>query len=25
MHRLGRAGYRLEMIYERMEFYRDRR
>ena len=22
MHRLGRAGYRLEMIYERMEFYR---
>ena len=21
MHRLGRAGYRLEMIYERMEFY----
>jgi hypothetical protein len=25
MRRLGRAGYRLEMIYERMEFYRDRR
>lgn len=25
MHRLGRAGYQLEMIYERMEFYRDRR
>jgi hypothetical protein len=25
MHRLGRVGYRLEMIYERMEFYRDRR
>ncbi|NCW28397.1 MAG: hypothetical protein EBV83_08925 [Verrucomicrobia bacterium] len=25
MHRLGRAGYRLELIYERMEFYRDRR
>jgi hypothetical protein len=25
MHRLGRAGYRLEMIYERMEFYRDLR
>lgn len=25
MHRLGRAGYRLEMIYERMEFYRDQR
>ena len=22
MHRLGRAGYRLEMIYERMEIYR---
>jgi hypothetical protein len=22
MHRLGRAGYRLEMVYERMEFYR---
>ena len=22
IHRLGRAGYRLEMIYERMEFYR---
>jgi len=22
MHRLERAGYRLEMIYERMEFYR---
>jgi len=21
MHRLGRAGYRLEIIYERMEFY----
>ena len=21
IHRLGRAGYRLEMIYERMEFY----
>jgi hypothetical protein len=25
VHRLGRAGYRLEMVYERMEFYRDRR
>jgi hypothetical protein len=25
MHRLRRAGYRLEMVYERMEFYRDRR
>ena len=22
IHRLGRAGYRLEMVYERMEFYR---
>ena len=22
MHRLERAGYRLEMVYERMEFYR---
>ena len=21
IHRLGRAGYRLEMVYERMEFY----
>jgi hypothetical protein len=25
MHRLGRAGYRLEMVYERMEFYRKAR
>jgi hypothetical protein len=25
MQRLGRAGYRFEMVYERMEFYRDRR
>jgi hypothetical protein len=25
MHRLERAGYRLEMVYERMEFYRERR
>jgi hypothetical protein len=25
MHRLRRAGYRLEMVYERIEFYRDRR
>ena len=25
MHRLGRAGYRLQVIYDRMEFYRDRR
>jgi hypothetical protein len=22
MHRLAREGYRLEMVYERMEFYR---
>lgn len=22
IHRLGRAGYRLEIVYERMEFYR---
>lgn len=25
MHRLRRAEYRLEMVYERVEFYRDRR
>lgn len=25
MHRLRRARYRLEMVYERVEFYRDRR
>ena len=25
MHRLRRAGYQLEMVYERIEFYRDRR
>jgi hypothetical protein len=25
MHRLGQAEYQLEMIYERMEFYRDKK